>query len=498
MTHLASLPAVWPEAKPAMPEIVPPHNYEAEQGLLGAMLVNNRCIERVRDLVADADFADPAHGRIFHAILRLADTGTIANSVTLKRTFDQDGGLADVGGAAYLVKLAASVVAIVNAEDYARTIRDLAVRRKLIAAALDTIADAHAQEFDREATDIAAAAEARMREAGDAGTAAGELVPVSGIVTASLQQTEAARQAGGVAGLATGLKALDRILGGLFPGEMTIIAGRPGMAKTDIGGVNIPFYVASEGGVVALFQQDMSSDPVAKRLLARDTGISAMAQRLGQVNAHDILALTEAAKRIQALGIAIDDTPHLPVNAMLTRARRLKAQRGRLDLIVVDYLQLTRPMADVAGAGVGFGGSRAGFGNRQEEVAAISRGLKWLAKKAEAPVLALAQLSRAVEAREDKRPMMQDLRESGQIEQDAENIVFAYRDSYYLERAEPARRPDESDEKYLDRYERWQEQLKACRNVLELIVGKSRLGPTGTAKQFYDPVRSYVGDLQEP
>jgi replicative DNA helicase len=483
VTDLKPLPAAWPAQRPeAQPGYrTPPHNYEAEQGLLGALLVNNAAYERVGDFLRPEHFADPAHGRIFAAIGKLIERGQIANPVTLKALFDQDGALAEVGGAQYLVKLAASVVAIVNAEDYGRTVHDLFLRRQLIGVGEDMVNDAHKHELETSAKDQIELAEAKLFNLADTGQAERGFQTFREALTSSIEMAEKAyKRDGKLTGVPTGLADLDKLLGGLHPSDLLVLAARPGMGKSSLAS-NIAFNASvqsiddpsAERFVSAFFSLEMSAEQLATRILSEQIDVPSEKIRRGELNEEDFRRLVQASQRLERTPFFIDDTPAITVTALRTRARRLKRQHG-LDLIVVDYLQLLRPTAGTKSE------------NRVQEVSDITRSLKAIAKELNVPVLALAQLSRAVEQREDKRPLLADLRESGSIEQDADVVMFIFREEYYLARSEPTRRPDESDDKFHDRVEKWQERCNQVYGLAEVIVGKQRHGPTGTIKLQFD------------
>ena len=464
----------------------PPHNLEAEQGLLGAILVNNRAFEQVGEYLTAEQFADPAHGRIFEACGRLIERGQIANPVTLKPLFDQDEALADVGGAQYLVRLAASVVTVINAEDYGRAIRDAHIRRQLIDLGEDIVNDAYTQDLDAPATDQIEIAEGKLFSLAENGSSEGGFRPFGEALAESVRMAEAAfKRDGGLAGVATGFKDLDKQLGGLHPSDLLILAGRPAMGKTALV-TNIAFHVATsqpaEYGkkpVVAFYSLEMSAEQLAARVLSETTEISSEKIRRGELNGDDFQKLVQSSQELETAPLFIDDTPAITISAMRTRARRLKRQQG-LSLIVVDYLQLMRPAA----------GQRPE--NRVQEISSITQGLKAIAKELNVPVVALSQLSRAVEQREDKRPVLADLRESGSIEQDADVVMFVFREEYYLGKAEPVQRPEENDEKYHERVDQWQERCNKAYGKAEVIIGKQRHGPTGTVvMHFHGPTTKF-------
>lgn len=465
------------------PAINLPVNYEAEQGLLGALMVNNRALERVRDFLEPEHFADPAHGRIFDAIRKTVDKGHQANPVTLNAFFQVDGGLAEVGGPAYLVKLAGAIVAIVNAEDYGRTILEHWQRRTAITTMLEMIGRCAQPEVGEDGGGFLEEAEERFHRIATRSEKRRGLIHISVAVQGALEQIEAAYKSGGSSGLATGLRDLDALSGGLHPGEVTIIAARPSMGKTDLA-VNVSAAVAEAGKSVGIFSLEMSAEEITKRMLARLSTIPADRQRGGRVSHHEMLSLAEASRQLDSLTLHIDDTPAPTVDAISARARRLQRRRG-LDLIVVDYLQLIAP-----------GNSRnRRNANRTEDVTEISRALKVMAKEIGVPVIALSQLSRQVESREDKRPQLSDLRESGAIEQDADAVMFLYREEYYASREEPQQKTGQSASDYAMKLADHNDRLRACQGIAEVIVAKNRMGPTGTAKLYYLPAQSRFGNL---
>ena len=484
----------------------PPANLEAEQALLGAMLINNAAHGRVAEFLLAEHFANAAHGRIYAAIGKLIERGQIANPVTLKNLFDQDGALAEIGGAQYLARLAAAAVTIINAEHYGRTIHDLHLRRELITIGQDVVTDAFRHDLDDPAPGQIERAEQKLFELATSGQAEGGPRPFAAALTEAITMAQAAfKRDGKTVGVATGFTDLDKKLGGLHPSDLVILAGRPSMGKTALA-TNIAFNAAKayraahgpdgridlsrpaeDGGVIGFFSLEMSAEQLATRILAEESGTSSDKIRRGEVRREDFDKFVMASQRLAAVPLYIDDTPALSVGALRTRARRLKRQQG-LGLIVIDYLQLMRPSAS---------GSR-GSENRVQEISEITRGLKAIAKELDVPVLALSQLSRAVEQREDKRPMLADLRESGSIEQDADVVMFIFREEYYLSRGEPIRRPEESDDKFNDRYDRWKERCEASFGMADVIIAKQRHGPIGTVKLHFEPETTKFDNLIGP
>jgi replicative DNA helicase len=460
----------------------PPHNIEAEQALLGAILVNNAAYHRVSEFLRPEHFAEAVHGRIFAAIVKLIERGQIANPVTLKNLFDQDGALADIGGAVYLARLAASVVTIINAEDYGRTVHDLYLRRQLIAIGEDVVNAAHDYDLERDARQQIETAEKQLFDLATTGQYEGGFRAFKQALTEAIDMAEAAfKRSGRTTGVSTGFTDLDKLLGGLHPSDLVVLAGRPSMGKTALA-TNIGFHaarayratqapdgrtVAEDGAVIGFFSLEMSAEQLATRILSEESGVASDRIRRGDVSHEDFDRFVQASQRLASVPFFVDDTPALTIAGLRTRARRLMRQQG-LGLILVDYLQLLRG-----------GGDGRGSENRVQEISEITRGLKALAKELNVPVIALSQLSRAVEQREDKRPMLSDLRESGSIEQDADVVMFVFREEYYLSRGEPTRRPEETDDKFNERYDRWKERLEQVHGTAEVIIAKQRHGPIG-------------------
>jgi replicative DNA helicase len=465
----------------------PPHNIEAEQALLGAILVNNAAYHRVSEFLLPEHFAEGVHGRIYAAITKLIERGQIANPVTLKNLFDQDGALAEIGGAAYLGRLATSVVTIINAEDYGRQIHDLFLRRQLITIGEDTVNDAYNYDLERDARAQIEVVEKKLFDLATTGQYEGGFRAFNQALTEAIVMAEAAfKRNGRTTGVSTGFTDLDKLLGGLHPSDLIVLAGRPSMGKTALA-TNIAFnaakayrptrtadgrVVAEDGAVVGFFSLEMSAEQLATRVLSEESGVASDRIRRGDVSHEDFDRFVQASQKLASVPLFIDDTPALTIAGLRTRARRLTRQQG-LGIIIVDYLQLLR-------------GSGDSVENRVQEISEITRGLKALAKELNVPVLALSQLSRAVENREDKRPMLADLRESGSIEQDADVVMFVFREEYYLSRGEPTRRPEESDDKFNERYSRWQQRLEEVTGTGEIIIAKQRHGPIGKVTLRFD------------
>ncbi|MBM3491354.1 MAG: replicative DNA helicase [Alphaproteobacteria bacterium] len=465
-----------------------PHNIEAEQALLGALLVNNEACHRIGDTLVPEHFYEPVHGRIFTAIAKLVDRGLVANPVTLKHAFEQDDGLAEVGGASYLARLAGAAVTIVNVAGYARMIVDLGRRRALIRIGEDLVNRAFEAAVDDEAEEQIEAAEQRLFDLAERGEADRGFAPLSKALAAALTSAEIAyKRDGKISGVPTGFLDLDAKLGGLHNSDLVILAARPAMGKTSLA-TNIALNAArlfkheavSEGRrplSVGVFSLEMSAEQIAGRILADIASVSSHKLRTGQVHHDEWPRIVAGAQEIDDLPLFIDDTAALTISAVRTRARRLK-RNADLGLVVIDYLQLLRPS------------SQRRNDNRVNEVTEITQGLKALAKELDVPVLALSQLSRAPEQRDDKRPLLADLRESGSIEQDADVVMFLFREEYYLERKEPdtERQPKEHAE--------WQEAMNRVHNLAEVILAKQRHGPTGTVHLMFNREFTRFGNYE--
>ncbi|MEQ8395003.1 replicative DNA helicase [Thalassobaculum sp.] len=455
-----------------------PHNLEAEQGLLGAIMVNNRAYDPVSDFLRPEHFADPVNGRIFEMCAKAIERGQTANPVTLKRTFDQDEALKDTGGAAYLVRLAAAVVTLTNAADYGREIRDCYIRRQIILAGQSMAATASdtwwkarrgndIEEMD--ADKLLAHATQYLDEIQAHGITKGEYVSaVSGVDVAMERAETIWREGAEAAGASTGITDLDRRIGGLMPGRFYILGGRPAMGKTALA-LRIARNLARQGKTVGIVSREMPADELGARLLAMESGITQERQEAGDLEQSDFDKLVAARMDIAGWPLHID-CRSTTVPEIRRRAVRLRRKHG-LSLLVIDYLQLLR--------GVG-----ASVENRVQEISQISMALKALATDLEIPVLALSQLSRAVEQRDDKRPRLADLRESGSLEQDADVVMFAYRAEYYLAKEEPMQRSNETSASFVTRQGAWSDQIEANRNLMDIIIDKHRSRGTSTVRLY--------------
>src|SRR5579875_3373221 len=480
-----SLPVAAPE-----PVASAPHNLEAEQALLGAVLFDNAAYERLSARLQARHFHEPFHQRLFAAMEEHIRKGQLAEPIVLMERFRRDPAFEELGGLRYLADLVDRAPPAANAADYARVIYDLALRRDLIRIGGEIAATAE-KDVEVEAREQIETAEQQLYSLAESGTASSGFVTFADALHGAVEMTaEAFSRDGGLAGVSTGLMDLDKQIGGLHPSDLVILAGRPSMGKTALA-TNIAFSVARNyawepqpdgskktvnGGVVAFYSLEMSAEQLAMRLLADASGVSSDRLRKGEIDQHEFARVRDAALEIQESPFYIDATGGLSISKLTARARRLKRSVG-LDLIVIDYLQLVTTGGD---------GSR-GTDNRVQEVSQITMGLKSLAKELAVPVIALSQLSRQVESRDDKRPQLSDLRESGSIEQDADAVMFVFREAYYKGRAEPR----EGSPEHLA----WQEEMDQIRHVAEVIIGKQRHGPIGTVKLSFDDDTVRFGNL---
>src|SRR5881275_1977990 len=457
-----------------------PHNIEAEQSLLGAILVNNDAFYRVSDFLEAKHYFEPLHQTIYETAGSLIRMGKVATPVTLKTFLPAD---TDIGGMTvgqYLARLAAEATTIINAQDYGRTIYDLALRRDLIGIGEDMVNVAYEAPVDFAPRAQIEDAERRLYELAESGKYDGGFQRFAQALTVAVDMAAKAFQRDGkLSGIATGLRDIDIKMGGLQPSDLIIVAGRPGMGKTALA-TNIAYNVAKahraevqadgamksvNGGVVGFFSCEMSAEQLATRILAEQTSIASSTIRRGGISEIDFEKIRDYSIQLQSLPLFVDETGGLSISQLTARARRLKRQKG-LDLLVVDYIQLLQ------------GSGKRGNDNRVQEVTEITTSLKALAKELNVPVIALSQLSRQVENRDDKRPQLSDLRESGSIEQDADVVMFVFREEYYLSNKEP--RPG------TDEHIKWQTEMDLAHGKAEIIIGKQRHGPTGTVNLQFE------------
>jgi replicative DNA helicase len=476
--------------EPAAPQYrTPPHNIEAEQALLGAILVNNEAFYRVSDFLEPQHFFEPVHQQIFELAANLIRAGKVASPVTLKTFLPADLDIGGLNASQYLARLAAEATTVINAADYGRTIGDLSIRRNLIRIGEDMVNVAFDAPVDFAPRDQIEDAERRLYELAETGRFGSGFQRFAQALTTAVDMAARAYQRDGkLSGLATGLRDLDSKMGGLQPSDLVIVAGRPGMGKTALA-TNIAYNIARahrgqtrpdghietvDGGIVGFFSLEMSAEQLATRIIAERTGIPSSTIRRGGITEADFEAIKDVSIELQHLPFYVDETGGLTVAQLAARARRLKRQRG-LDVLFIDYIQLLQ------------GSTRRAQEGRVQEVTEITTSLKALAKELNVPIVALSQLSRQVESRDDKRPQLSDLRESGSIEQDADVVLFVFREEYYLANKEP--RP--GTEEHL----KWQTEMAAVHGKAEVIIGKQRHGPTGTVQLQFDAAVTRFDDL---
>ena len=456
-----------------------PSNIEAEQSLIGSVLVNNDIIDEISNIVNAGKFFDPVHRKIYEVIENLNNKGMIANTITLKNYFENDSGLSEVGGVDYLVKLTRFSSSIKQAIDYAKIIHEMFVKRELIFIS-DGIEDqAKDDQTEKTGENIIEDAEKSLFDLAERGNFSQTFMKFNQAVDQTIEMaTLAMKSDHGIIGVPTGLTDLDQKLGGLHKSDLIIIAGRPSMGKTALA-TNIAFYAAknmqenNEKGSVAFFSLEMSSEQLSTRILSEQARISSHEIRTGKASEDTLNRYIETSRNIYDLPLYIDETPAIAISTLSNRARRIKRLFG-LKLIVVDYIQLMRTNSNR-------------MDGRVQEISEITQGLKALAKELNVPVVALSQLSRAVEQRDDKKPQLSDLRESGSIEQDADVVIFVYREQYYLER----KKPKEGSIEFAE----WQSKMSDIHGGAELILGKHRHGSTGVVHVEFEGAFTKFKDL---
>jgi replicative DNA helicase len=487
MSDVAQINPVGPENV----EDTLPHNIEAEQQLLGAILTNNDVYDRVASVINESHFYDPVHARIYEVAASRIAKNALASPVTMKAFLEDDPGLKELGGPAYLVRLAGAAISSFAARDYAQMIYDLAVRRKLMQLGQDISAKASKVDVANEPKEQIVEAEQALYKLGEAGQTTSGFQSFLRAVTDAVNVANAAYQReGGLAGISTGLVDMDKKLGGLHKSDLLILAGRPSMGKTSLA-TNIAFNIAKayrkgqlqdgsegavDGGVVGFYSLEMSAEQLAARVLSEASEVPSEQIRRGDMTEAEFRRFVDAAKTLEACPLFIDDTPALPISQLAARARRLKREHG-LDVLIVDYLQLVRPAT--------------AKDSRVNEVSEITQGLKAIAKELDIPVVALSQLSRQVENREDKRPQLSDLRESGSIEQDADVVMFVFREEYYKEREKPG-------DHDLEAMGKWQEEMERLHGRAEVVIGKQRHGPIGSVELSFEGRFTRFGNLVKP
>lgn len=468
-----------------------PNNIEAEQALLGAILMNNDAYYRVSDFLKPTHLYEPLHRKIFEVAGDIIRMGKIANPVTIKTFLKADEKVGDMTVSEYLARLAREAVTIINAEDYGRAIYDLALRRALITIGEDVVNIAYDAPLDMPPQAQIEDTERRLFELAENGRYDGGFQSFNDAVALAIDMAAVAKERdGGLSGISTGIHSLDGKMGGLQRSDLIVLAGRPGMGKTSLA-TNIAYNIAAayegevqadgsfkakQGGVVGFYSLEMSSEQLATRIISEQTEVSSSKIRRGDINDADFEKLVACSMMMQKVPLYIDQTGGISIAQLSARARRLKRQRG-LDCLVVDYIQL------MTGAGKG--------DNRVQEITQITTGLKALGKELNVPIIALSQLSRQVESRDDKRPQLSDLRESGSIEQDADVVLFVFREEYYVKNLEPR---DPADPKYAE----WEALFEKVKGTADVIIAKQRHGPTGTVKLAFQSEFTRFADLAEP
>lgn len=463
------------------PERLPPANIEAEQSLLAAILANNSTFEQVADFLMAEHFADPAHGRIYDACRAMIEAGQTASAITLKNRFDQDEELASEGGARYLAGLQTSFVSL-DAGHYGRIVHDCALRRGAMRIAEDLSERAARFDYDLSAPAVIEAASEALFRLQDSGGTEGDLRPASDGMFEWLARVERAMEAPGrITGLSTGIHAIDQALSGINAPHLVILAARPGQFKTALA-LQFARAAAKAGAPAAFFSLEMGADELAGRIAAAEAGVSYDAQSRGEIDGWQFEAVRKAAEAVRDWPLMLDGTPGLTLGRLRTRCRRMKQRHG-LALVIVDYLQLmTPPKAE----------------NRTQEISQITRGLKLVAKELGVPIVALSQLSRNVEQREDKRPNLSDLRESGSIEQDADIVMFNYWEAKYIRAKKPRPKFDGDDFAHRDEMGKWAAALAAAEKRLDVIVAKNRHGPERSIEVGLDPALMRFFDVDAP
>tara|TARA_B100000575_G_scaffold235323_1_gene197037 strand:+ start:5461 stop:6879 length:1419 start_codon:yes stop_codon:yes gene_type:complete len=455
-----------------------PNNIEAEQSVIGSILVSNEIFDEISTIISSVNFYDPMHQKIFNAIENLIYKGLLANPITLKNYFETEKD--DINIPEYLVKITKFSTSVRQATEYSKIIYDMFVRRELIKISEQTIDTAKMNDLNTSGQNIIENSERLLFDLAEKGSFNTSLVKFDEAMKKTIDMASAAyKNEEGIVGVPTGLRDLDDRLGGLHQSDLIIIAGRPSMGKTALA-TNIAFNAAQKLQItgrkssIAFFSLEMSSEQLSTRILAEQSRIKSNDIRRGRISDEQFDKFIETSKNITELPLYIDETPAISIAAMSNRARRIKRLFG-LDMIVVDYIQLMR-------------GSINNKDGRVQEISEITQGLKAIAKELSVPVVALSQLSRAVEQRDQKKPQLADLRESGSIEQDADVVMFVYREAYYLERQEPRPATVEHAE--------WQAKMNEVSNLAEIIIGKQRHGPTGNVMLEFEAMFTKFKDTQ--
>jgi replicative DNA helicase len=476
-----------------------PQNVEAEAAMLGAMMIDNRLADDLLDKLEPEHFFEPLHGRIFAAIKTARVADMLATPVTLRPMFESDAGMKELGGPAYLAQLTGSGAGLIGARQFAQQIYDLAMLRTLVTVGRGLVERAmDTSEEVNPRAQIEAAEEELFKVAADGGTESAVKTFAQATTMAVKMAQRALNSGGHLSGITTGLDSVNSKIGGMHNSDLMILAGRPGMGKTSLA-TNIAFnaaqrymrdradgmeHAASMGAKVAFFSLEMSADQLATRILAEQARISSEALRMGKISRQEFNQLAAAAADLENLPLFIDDTAGLTIGGLHTRMRRLQRRHNNeIGLVIIDYLQLLTGSAKASGDG------------RVQEISEISRGLKTLAKDMNVPVMALSQLSRAVEQREDKRPQLSDLRESGSIEQDADIVMFVFREDYYVAAKEPKRPTEGDNARIFEDHAQWATDMERVFGLAELIIAKQRHGATGKVLLKFEPSVTRFSDL---
>tara|TARA_B100000408_G_scaffold128251_1_gene111657 strand:- start:944 stop:2455 length:1512 start_codon:yes stop_codon:yes gene_type:complete len=471
-------------------------NFDAEIAVIGCLLWDNKSYEKIADFLIEDHFIDLNNKNIFKTIKRLLDKNILVTPITLKNYLEEND-KDSFDNYTYLNQIKDSAPSTQNAYQYARLLYDLHIKRSLIGIGKNIIQDTISNEEDLEGINLIENAENDLYNLSQTGSSDRKYSLFGESLKKAIDVIDQSfKREGKIAGLPSGLKDLDKKLGGFHNSDLIIIAGRPSMGKTALG-TNIAFNAAKkfkekedefgnkttiDGGKIAFFSLEMSSEQLATRVLAEQSKISGDKMRKAELNKEDFKKIAKVSSELENLNLVIDDNPILTIPSLRARARRLKRLYD-IDMIIIDYLQLMSGSQNVKNDG------------RVQEISEITRGLKAIAKELNIPIIALSQLSRQVEQREDKRPLLADLRESGTIEQDSDVVMFIFRESYYLERMEPIKKPDEQNDRYNERHQRWRELCESRYNIADIIIAKQRHGPTGAIKTHFDPNFTKFSDL---
>tara|TARA_B100002003_G_scaffold113429_1_gene104934 strand:- start:2735 stop:4246 length:1512 start_codon:yes stop_codon:yes gene_type:complete len=471
-------------------------NFNAEIAVIGCLLWDNKSYEKIADFLIEDHFIDLNNKNIFKTIKRLLDKNILVTPITLKNYLEEND-KDSFDNYTYLNQIKDSAPSTQNAYQYARLLYDLHIKRSLIGIGKNIIQDTISNEEDLEGINLIENAENDLYNLSQTGSSDRKYSLFGESLKKAIDIIDQSfKREGKIAGLPSGLKDLDKKLGGFHNSDLIIIAGRPSMGKTALG-TNIAFNAAKkfkekedefgnkttiDGGKIAFFSLEMSSEQLATRVLAEQSKISGDKMRKAELNKEDFKKIAKVSSELENLNLVIDDNPILTISSLRARARRLKRLYD-IDMIIIDYLQLMSGSQNVKNDG------------RVQEISEITRGLKAIAKELNIPIIALSQLSRQVEQREDKRPLLADLRESGTIEQDSDVVMFIFRESYYLERMEPIKKPDEQNDRYNERHQRWRELCESRYNIADIIIAKQRHGPTGAIKTHFDPNFTKFSDL---